>query len=69
MSEIAFINTLEAQNRKIEVLERHQGHEARLLDLQEGRQRRREEQQAKEEAVQVTSLLSFSPPLTPPPLV
>ncbi len=58
MSEIAFINTLEAQNRKIEVLERYQGHEARLLDLHEGRQRRREEQQAKEEAVQVH---------TPPP--
>lgn len=49
-NEIAFINSLEAQNKRIEVLERHMGDEARLHDLQEGRQRKREEQQAKEEA-------------------
>lgn len=34
LNEIAFINTLEAQNKKIEVLARHQGHEARLQDIQ-----------------------------------
>lgn len=34
MNEIAFINSLEAQNKKIEVLERHQGVEARLQDMQ-----------------------------------
>ena len=34
LNEIAFINTLEAQNKKIEVLTRHQGHEARLQDIQ-----------------------------------
>ena len=71
LNEIAFINTLEAQNKKIEVLTRHQGHEARLQDiqvnkrwlpwciatvLQEGRQRKKEEQQAKEEAAQVLFL-------------
>ena len=49
-NEIAFIKSLEAQNKRIEVLERHLGDEARLHDLYEGRQRKREEQQAKEEA-------------------
>ena len=72
LNEIAFINTLEAQNKKIEVLTRHQGHEARLQDiqvnkrllpwhvtivLQEERQRKKEEQQAKEEAAQVIVFL------------
>ncbi|EDO39561.1 predicted protein [Nematostella vectensis] len=52
VNEIAFINTLEAQNKKIEVMSRFQGHEARLQDLQEERQRKREEQQAKEAAAQ-----------------
>lgn len=52
VNEIAFINTLEAQNKKIEVLTRHQGHEARLQDIQEERQRKKEEQQAKEAAAQ-----------------
>ncbi|XP_031548522.1 S phase cyclin A-associated protein in the endoplasmic reticulum-like [Actinia tenebrosa] len=52
VNEIAFINTLEAQNKKIEVMSRIQEHEARLQDLQEERQRKREEQQAKEAAAQ-----------------
>lgn len=52
VNEIAFINSLEAQNKKIEVLSRHQGHEARLQDIQEERQRKKEEQQAKEAAAQ-----------------
>ncbi|CAB4028150.1 Hypothetical predicted protein [Paramuricea clavata] len=50
VNEIAFINTLEAQNKKMEVMSRHQDHEARLQDLQEERQRKRGEQQAKETA-------------------
>ncbi|XP_028408191.1 S phase cyclin A-associated protein in the endoplasmic reticulum-like isoform X2 [Dendronephthya gigantea] len=50
VNEIAFINTLEAQNKKMEVMSRHQDHEARLQDLQEERQRKRDEQQAKETA-------------------
>ncbi|XP_046858949.1 S phase cyclin A-associated protein in the endoplasmic reticulum-like isoform X2 [Xenia sp. Carnegie-2017] len=50
VNEIAFINSLEAQNKKIEVLSRYQDHEARLQDLQEERQRKRDEQQAKEAA-------------------
>ena len=52
VSEISFINTLEAQNKKMEVLERYQVQEARLQELQGERQRKREEQQAKEEAAQ-----------------
>ncbi|XP_065672275.1 S phase cyclin A-associated protein in the endoplasmic reticulum isoform X2 [Hydra vulgaris] len=52
VNEIAFINSLEAQNKKIEVLEKHQGSEARLHDLLEERQRRRTDKQAKEEAAQ-----------------
>ena len=51
-NEIAFINTLEAQNKRMEVLERHLGHEARLHGLQEHRLRKKEEQLAKEEAAQ-----------------
>ncbi|XP_071964782.1 S phase cyclin A-associated protein in the endoplasmic reticulum-like isoform X2 [Antedon mediterranea] len=49
-NEIAFINSLEAQNKKIDILSRHQGIEARLQDLIEERQRKSEEKQAKEEA-------------------
>lgn len=82
MSEISFINTLEAQNRKIEVEERYQvsvywsllplspsppcvhtdphalvgvalqSSKARLQDLLDERQRKRDEQLAKEEAAQ-----------------
>ena len=36
VSEIAFINALEAQNKRIEVMERHQGQEARLQDIKVG---------------------------------
>ena len=36
MSEIAFINALEAQNKRIEVLAKHQGQEARLQDIKVG---------------------------------
>ena len=53
VSEISFINTLEAQNRKMEYEEKTQGHEARLQNIEEERQRKREEQLAKEEAAQV----------------
>ena len=49
-NEIAFISNLEAQNKRMQVLERHMGHEARLQDIQEVRQRKKEEQLAKEEA-------------------
>ncbi|XP_038079057.1 S phase cyclin A-associated protein in the endoplasmic reticulum-like isoform X2 [Patiria miniata] len=51
-NEIAFINSLEAQNKKHDILARHQGHEARLQDLMEERQRKHVEKAAKEEAVQ-----------------
>ncbi|RDD45092.1 S phase cyclin A-associated protein in the endoplasmic reticulum [Trichoplax sp. H2] len=50
ISEIAFINSLEAQNKRIEVFSRHQNHKARLKDIQTERQRKFEEQAAKEEA-------------------
>ena len=49
-NEIAFISNLEAQNKRMEVMERLMGHEARLHDIQEVRQRKKEEQLAKEEA-------------------
>ena len=52
-NEIAFINSLEAQNKKHDIMARHQGHEARYHDILEERQRKNEEKAAKEEAVQV----------------
>eukprot|EP00794_Sanderia_malayensis_P010037 gene10037-11063_t len=52
VNEIAFINSLEAQNKKIEVQEKHQTNEARLQEIMEERQRKRDEQQAREEAAQ-----------------
>lgn len=52
VSEIHFINNLEAQNRRHDLNSRKREFEARLQDLQEERQRRFEEKQAKEVAAE-----------------
>ncbi|XP_078541362.1 S phase cyclin A-associated protein in the endoplasmic reticulum [Lissotriton helveticus] len=52
VNEIAFINTLEAQNKRHDVLAKLKEYEQRLNELQEDRQRRQEEKQARDEAVQ-----------------
>ncbi|KAL8602244.1 hypothetical protein ACOMHN_022757 [Nucella lapillus] len=51
-NEIAFINTLEAQNKRHDIMSKHQESEARLQDLIDERQRKNEEKQAKEAAVE-----------------
>lgn len=52
VSEIQFINNLEAQNRRHDMNSRKKEFEARLQDLQDERQRRFEEKQAKEAAAE-----------------
>ncbi|KAM6149899.1 S phase cyclin A-associated protein in the endoplasmic reticulum isoform 1-T1 [Erethizon dorsatum] len=52
VNEIAFINTLEAQNKRHDVLSKLKEYEQRLNELQEERQRRQVEKQARDEAVQ-----------------
>lgn len=52
VSEIHFINNLEAQNRRHDINSRKKEFEARLQDLQDERQRKFEEKQAKEAAAE-----------------
>ena len=52
-NEIAFINTLSEQNKKMDIMTKHQDVKARLMDMQEERQRKIGEKAAKEAAVDV----------------
>ncbi len=52
VNEIQFINSLEAQNKKYDILNKEKDHELRLQDLHEERLRKSEEKAAKEAAAE-----------------
>ncbi|XP_033749375.1 S phase cyclin A-associated protein in the endoplasmic reticulum-like isoform X2 [Pecten maximus] len=51
-NEIAFINALDAQNKRHDIMSKHQESEARLQNIEEERQRKHVEKLAKESAVE-----------------
>ncbi|XP_067932138.1 S phase cyclin A-associated protein in the endoplasmic reticulum-like [Watersipora subatra] len=51
-NEIAFINSLQEQNKKMDIMTKHKDVKARLLDIQGERQRKIDEKAAKEAAVE-----------------